>query len=133
MPDEKIILPSILREGSTLGLILVLLDLHDRFGFWLPNLAKDPAQKQGHQENWNGNGDEHRQDQQGVARDAIQSLIFFWQGFINFLITFFLLILPILITIAIPFFLAFLLLRWIFRKVWKPKAKAVAQVQETKN
>ena len=70
---------------------------------------------------------------QGVARDAIQSLIFFWQGFINFLITFFLLILPILITIAIPFFLAFLLLRWIFRKVWKPKAKAVAQVQETKN
>lgn len=68
---------------------------------------------------------------QGVARDAIQSLIFFWQGFINFLITFFLLILPVLITIAIPFFLAFLLLRWIFRKVWKPKAK-VTQRQEVK-
>lgn len=69
---------------------------------------------------------------QGVARDAIQSLIFFWQGFINFLITFFLLILPVLITIAIPFFLAFLVLRWIFRKVRKPKAKAV-QTQEVKN
>ena len=70
---------------------------------------------------------------QGVARNALQNLIFFWQGFINFLITFFLLILPILITIAIPFFLAFLLLRWIFRKIWKPKAKAVMQVEETKN
>ncbi len=63
---------------------------------------------------------------QGVARDSIQSLIYFWQGFINFLIAFFLLILPVLITIAIPFFLAFLLIRWIVRKTWKPKAK-VAQ------
>ncbi|MCL4528969.1 MAG: DUF4349 domain-containing protein [Chloroflexi bacterium] len=70
---------------------------------------------------------------QGVARDAIQSLIFFWQGFINFLITFFLLVLPVLITIAIPIFLVALLLRWIFRKIWKPKAKAVMQVQENKN
>ncbi len=69
---------------------------------------------------------------QGVARDAIQNLIFFWQGFINFLITFFLLILPVLITIAIPFVLVFLLLRWIFRKVWKPKAKAVP-TQEVKS
>ncbi len=70
---------------------------------------------------------------QGVARDAIQSLIFFWQGFINFLITFFLLVLPVLITIAIPIFLAALLLRWIFRKVWKKKAKAALQVQENRN
>ena len=39
---------------------------------------------------------------EGVARDAIQSLIKFWQGFVNFLINLFLLILPILITIFVP-------------------------------
>jgi hypothetical protein len=39
---------------------------------------------------------------EGVARDAIQSLIRFWQGFVNFLISFFLLVLPILITIFGP-------------------------------
>jgi len=39
---------------------------------------------------------------EGVARDAIQSLIRFWQGFVNFLINFFLLVLPILITLFGP-------------------------------
>jgi hypothetical protein len=39
---------------------------------------------------------------EGVVRDAIQSLIKFWQGFVNFLIILFLLILPILITIFGP-------------------------------
>ena len=39
---------------------------------------------------------------EGVVRDAIQSLIRFWQGFVNFLIDFFLLVLPILITIFGP-------------------------------
>jgi hypothetical protein len=39
---------------------------------------------------------------QGVARDAIQSLIKFWQGFVNFLINLFLLVLPVLITILGP-------------------------------
>jgi len=38
----------------------------------------------------------------GVVRDAIQSLIKFWQGFVNFLINLFLLILPVLITIFGP-------------------------------
>jgi hypothetical protein len=38
----------------------------------------------------------------GVARDAIQSLINFWQGFVDFLIKFFLLILPVLVTIFGP-------------------------------
>ena len=60
---------------------------------------------------------------QGVARDAIQNLIYFWQGFVNFLITFFLLIVPALITIAIPFVLIFLLLRWLFRLIFKRKPK----------
>jgi hypothetical protein len=39
---------------------------------------------------------------EGVARDAIQSLIKFWQGFVNFLINLVLLVLPILITIFGP-------------------------------
>jgi hypothetical protein len=38
----------------------------------------------------------------GVARDAIQSLIKFWQGFVNLLINLFLLVLPIFITIFGP-------------------------------
>jgi hypothetical protein len=38
----------------------------------------------------------------GVARNAIQSLITFWQGFVNFLINLFLLVLPVLITILGP-------------------------------
>jgi hypothetical protein len=39
---------------------------------------------------------------QGVARNAIQSLIKFWQGFVNFVITLVLLVLPVLITIFGP-------------------------------
>ncbi len=61
---------------------------------------------------------------QGVARDAIQNLIYFWQGFVDWLIGFFLYTLPVLITIGIPLYLFFLLVRWIFRKVRKPKVKA---------
>ncbi len=61
---------------------------------------------------------------QGVARDAIQNLIYFWQGFIDWLIGFLLFTLPVLITIGIPLYLFFLLVRWIFRKVRKPKVKA---------
>jgi hypothetical protein len=39
---------------------------------------------------------------EGVARDALQTLIKFWQGFVNFLINLFLLVLPVLITIFGP-------------------------------
>ena len=53
---------------------------------------------------------------EGVARDAIQSLIIFWQGFVNFLIKFFLLVLPILITVFLPIFLVFLVVRAILRR-----------------
>jgi hypothetical protein len=66
---------------------------------------------------------------QGVARDAIQSLIYFWQDFVDFLIRFFLYILPVLITIGIPFFLIILFLRWIIRITRRPKP---AQAEETK-
>jgi hypothetical protein len=39
---------------------------------------------------------------EGVARDAVQALIKFWQGFVNFVIYFVLLVLPVLITIFGP-------------------------------
>lgn len=54
---------------------------------------------------------------QGVARDAIQDLIYFWQDFIDFLIYFTLNTLPRLITIGIPLYLVFLGGRALFRKM----------------
>ena len=67
---------------------------------------------------------------QGVARDAVQSLIFFWQGFVDFLIRFFLYLLPVLITIGIPLYLIFLLLRWVLRKTRKPKMAMAEEVKK---
>ncbi len=58
---------------------------------------------------------------QGVARDAIQNLIYFWQGFVDFMINFLLYVLPVLITIFIPFYLVFLLVRAIYRRVRRKK------------
>lgn len=69
---------------------------------------------------------------QGVARDAIQDLIYFWQSFVDFLIYFFLNTLPRLITIGIPLYLAFLAGRWIFRKVRGNKKKVEPQQPEEK-
>ena len=66
---------------------------------------------------------------QGTARDAIQNLIYFWQWFVDVLINFFLLILPVLITLAIPLFIFFLILRWLFRMISKRKPKAEAPKQ----
>jgi hypothetical protein len=63
---------------------------------------------------------------QGVARDAIQSLIYFWQDFADVMINFFLYLLPVLITLAIPLFLLFLLVRWLFRRVFKTRLKTEA-------
>jgi hypothetical protein len=57
----------------------------------------------------------------GVARDALQSLIFFWQDFVDFLIRFFLYVLPVLLTIAVPLYVLFLLIRWILRRTRKPR------------
>ena len=67
---------------------------------------------------------------QGVALEAVQDLLDFWKGFVDFLIRFILLILPVLITIAIPFYVAFLVLRWIFRKLRGNKKKVEPQVKE---
>jgi len=66
---------------------------------------------------------------QGTARDAIQKLVNFWQWFLDVLIKFFLLFLPALITLAIPLFLLFLILRWLFRLVSRRKSKVEAPKQ----
>ena len=54
---------------------------------------------------------------QGTARDAIQDLIFFTQGFIRFLIRFVLSTLPKLILISIPLFLVYLVGRAVYRRL----------------
>ena len=64
---------------------------------------------------------------QGVARDAIQSLIRFWQGFVDFMINFFLLALPVLITILLPIYLIFLVLRAIVRRLRRKKTPKAAE------
>jgi hypothetical protein len=66
----------------------------------------------------------------GVALEAIQDLINFWKGFIDFLIRFVIYTLPVLISIAIPFYLFFLGVRWVFRKLRGNKKKVEPQVKE---
>ena len=69
---------------------------------------------------------------QGVARDAIQDLINFWQNFVEFLIRFTLYTLPVLVTIGIPFYLVFIGARALFRKMRGNKKKAEPQQTEEK-
>jgi uncharacterized membrane protein len=59
----------------------------------------------------------------GVALEAIQDLINFLQGFVEFLIRFVIYILPVLIVIAIPFYLVFIGVRAIFRRMRRNKPK----------
>ena len=61
---------------------------------------------------------------EGVARDAIQSLIKFWQGFVNFLINLFLLVLPVLITIFGPLALLVWGIVALVKRQKRKKAKA---------
>ncbi|MGE5250645.1 MAG: DUF4349 domain-containing protein [Bacteroidota bacterium] len=68
----------------------------------------------------------------GVARDAIQDLIFFFQDFVNFLIRLVLLVLPALVLIAIPVYLVFLGLRALVRRFRKPKLRPQAPDQPEK-
>ena len=71
---------------------------------------------------------------QGVARDAIQDLIYFFQDFADFLIRFVIYTLPVWITVAIPLYLVFLGARAVFRKLRGNKAKkeVTPQVEEKK-
>jgi len=59
----------------------------------------------------------------GVALEAVQDLINFMQGFVEFLIRFVIYILPVLIIIAIPFYLVFIGMRAIFRRMRGNKPK----------
>ncbi len=68
----------------------------------------------------------------GVARDAIQGLINFLQGFVDFFIRFFLRDLWIILLVLLPFYVLFLIGRAFFRRIRKPKAAKSAQVEETK-
>lgn len=69
---------------------------------------------------------------QGVARDAIQDLINFWQNFVEFMIRFILYTLPVLVTIAIPFYVFFVGVRWVFRKLRGNKKKVEPEQKEEK-
>jgi len=65
---------------------------------------------------------------QGTAKEAIQNLINFTQGFTRFLIRFFLTILPALFLIAIPTYAIFIGGRALFRRF--RKSKEVEEVKE---
>lgn len=68
----------------------------------------------------------------GVALEAIQDLVNFWKGFVDFLIRFVVYTLPVLLTIGIPFYLVFLAVRWGFRKLRGNKKKPAPQQPEEK-
>lgn len=69
---------------------------------------------------------------QGVALKAIEDLISFWQGFINFLIRFIIYTLPVWISIGIPLYLAFIGIRALFRKLRGSRAKVEEKAVEKK-
>lgn len=69
---------------------------------------------------------------EGTANDAIQDLIYFTQGFVQFLIRFVLYNLPALILVAIPLYLAFLGGRGLYRRFNKSKAVAEVKQEEKK-
>ncbi|MDP1715885.1 MAG: DUF4349 domain-containing protein [Anaerolineales bacterium] len=70
----------------------------------------------------------------GIARDAIQDLIYFYQDFVNFVIRFVIYILPVWITIGVPLYLIFIGFRAIIRKLRgnKKKVEPKAEVEEEK-
>jgi hypothetical protein len=65
---------------------------------------------------------------QGVARDALQALVDFFQGFASFLIWLIIFILPVAAVIIVLLALLWRLLRWFWRKVFPKKTPPVAPV-----
>ncbi len=65
----------------------------------------------------------------GVARDAVQDLIYFYQDFVDFLIRFAIYTLPVWITIGIPLYLFFIGARALFRKLRGNKPRAIEPVK----
>ena len=70
---------------------------------------------------------------QGVAKEAVQDLIFFFQDFVNFVIRFVIYTLPVWIMIGIPLYLVFIGVRALFRKLRGNKKKVEPQVKEEEN
>lgn len=70
----------------------------------------------------------------GVALTAVQDLLDFWKGFVDFTIRFVIYRLPMLITIGIPLYLVFIGSRWFFRKARgnKKKSEPQTKVEEKK-
>jgi hypothetical protein len=68
----------------------------------------------------------------GVALEAIQDLIDFIKGFIDFMIRFVIYYLPVLVLIFAPFYLAFIGLRALFRKMRGNKTKKELPQEEKK-
>jgi len=74
----------------------------------------------------------------GVAKEAIQDLIFFYQDFVDFVIRFVIYTLPVWITVGIPLYFIFIGIRALFRKMRgnrKPKPEPVVdtKVEEVKD
>ncbi|MCA2002146.1 MAG: DUF4349 domain-containing protein [Chloroflexi bacterium] len=69
----------------------------------------------------------------GVALEAIQDLIDYLQGFVDFLIRFTLFVLPVLITICGPIYLVFLGGRYVYRKTRGNTPKKEEPPAEKKN
>jgi hypothetical protein len=68
---------------------------------------------------------------QGVAKEAVQDLIYFFQDFVNFVIRFVIYTLPVWIMIGLPLYLVFIGVRALFRKLRGNKKKVVdAKVEE---
>lgn len=68
----------------------------------------------------------------GVALEAVQDLLDFWKGFVDFLIRFTIYTLPVLVTVGIPLYLVFLGARWVFRKMRGNKKKVEPEQKEEK-
>lgn len=66
---------------------------------------------------------------QGVARDAVQALVNFFKGFVNFLIWLIIFIIPVGAVIIFMLALLWRLLRWFWRKVFPKKTPAPAPVK----
>ena len=70
---------------------------------------------------------------QGVAKEAVQDLIYFFQDFVNFLIRFVIYVLPVWVMIGIPLYGLFIGVRALFRKLRGNKKRVVdAKVEEEK-
>lgn len=62
---------------------------------------------------------------QGVAKEAVQDLVYFYQDFVNFVIRFVIYTLPVWVTVGVPLYFIFIGVRALFRKMRGNKKKVV--------